>query len=168
MLMKKACCYCLNEEKNKINKKFIEDNASIRKFESNLHQKNCNKINYNYKKKFIIKNKSIFMPLKYSINILLIIILKYFFLSLCISKIIIQRKLELISEIRLVLKGNGSQQILYYNYHGNFDNILVNGNEGKKNEKNVNNLINEINNITIIFNNNVTSCIKMFYDLKIF
>ena len=101
------------------------------------------------------------------------------FISLCYLFIylineVTLRKLNLVSEITIVIKGNGTQQILS-NYGGRYNyeykeyelpnQILVNGILQNYIEKYVYNLTYEINKITMKWNNQITNCNSMFEGL---
>jgi len=83
------------------------------------------------------------------------------------------KKLNLDSEITIVIKGNGTQQILsnsetivysYTNYELP-NKILINGILQNYIEKYVYNLTNQINHITMKWNNQITNCNGMFQQL---
>jgi len=99
------------------------------------------------------------------IRVLEFISLCYLFINL-INEITL-RKLNLVSEITIIIKGNGTQQILSNN--GGVNNyeykefelpnqILVNGILQNYTEKYVYNLTYEINKITMKWNNQITNC----------
>jgi len=101
------------------------------------------------------------------IRVLEFISLCYLFINL-INEITL-RKLNLVSEITIVIKGNGTQQILStYNKKREYklpNQILVNGILQNYTEKYVYNLTYEINNITMKRNNQITNCNNMFEGL---
>jgi len=100
------------------------------------------------------------------------IILYYFFINL-ISEANL-RKLNLDSEITIVIKGNGTQQILTdstltFHEYKEYDlpnQILVNGILQNYTGKYVYNLTHEMNKITMRWNNQITSCNSMFFELS--
>ena len=99
--------------------------------------------------------------------IIFIFILMYF--SSCLSKEIKFKKLILFSEISLTIKGKGEQNILSEEREEKSNickNIIINGNQNNCTEEMIYNLEEEINNITIIWNNEFTSCNKLFYKLS--
>ena len=125
-------------------------------------------------KKFIIIIISIYIMViknKY-INRYITINIASFFSLIILSN---SRKINLVSEITITIKGTGTQQILsnytdYCSYNKvNFktlpDKILVNMIE-QEIGKFVYNLENEYNNITMIWNNELTDCNGMFYRLS--
>ena len=74
-------------------------------------------------------------------------------------------KASIISEINLTIKGNGLQQILNEDYYLEPDNVIVNG-ENRNDCKKSCELTENINNITLIFNDDITTCENMFYGSK--
>ena len=73
------------------------------------------------------------------------------------------------SQVNLVIKGNGDQQILSNNFEipsNNDFHVLVNGISGNGNCKKKCNLVGDKNNINIIFNNPIKSCSNMFLEIK--
>ena len=81
-----------------------------------------------------------------------------------------------LSEINIIVNGNGKQQILssYSGYCGHAsgsfnllpNEILVNGVPQSSNDKYVDNLVNQTNIITMRWNYQVTNCYSMFKDLN--
>ena len=71
-----------------------------------------------------------------------------------------------ISEIHLVIKGNGTQNILNNNFNTEPSEVIVNeiskGNTCKK----ICDLDEDINNVIIIFDKQITSCFYMFNNLQ--
>ena len=71
-----------------------------------------------------------------------------------------------ISEIHLVIKGNGTQNILYNNFNTNPSEVIVNGiSKGNTCQKTCD-LDEDINNVTIKFEEQIISCYHMFYQLE--
>ena len=104
------------------------------------------------------------------IRVLEFIILCYLFINLINEATL--RKLNLVSEITIVIKGNGTQQILSKNIREIYsivyreielpNQILVNGVLQNYTEKYVYNLTYETNKITMKWNNQITDCNSMF------
>ena len=108
--------------------------------------------------------------------ILLIIIIILILFPVCLSKKNELRKLNLISEITITIKGDGIQYILSnetivlndkaYIFGEIPTEILVNGSPINYTGKVVNSLINEDNNITMKWDEQITDCTAMFYGLS--
>ena len=126
---------------NKIS--FKNKNINFKNKRNNLR----NKISSNLKKLY----KKMRLLLIY-----LIILLFY----ICPSKNI---KLNYDSEITITINGTGSQQIIYTIYTPN--KIILNGDLLDNTEIFLNDLTNQINNVTMIWNDQLTSCISMFSSL---
>jgi len=100
------------------------------------------------------------------------IILCYFFINLFSEANL--KKLNLASEITIVIKGNGTQRILSdatftFHRYKEYDlpnQILVNGILQNYTGKYVYNLTHEMNKITMRWNNQITNCNCMFKDLS--
>ena len=95
---------------------------------------------------------------------------KNYFLIFFIFYYIIPAKIRTIlknslSEINLIVRGNGNIDFLYSSYSITPSEVLVNGIKDDSCERTCN-LIEDINNITIRFEEQIESCYKMFYELK--
>ena len=73
-------------------------------------------------------------------------------------------KAVLSSEIYLVVQGSGTKSLLYQNFYTEPTEVYVNGNK-RDNCKKTCELTDDLNNITLIFNQEINSCKKMFYGL---
>jgi len=69
------------------------------------------------------------------------------------------------SIIHLVIKGSGNQKLLYSYFYTNPSEVLVNGVKHDSCKKTCN-LQEDINNVTLIFQNKITSCQNMFRELS--
>ena len=127
--------------------------------------KSHNKINNKNKGNTFIKKIFWKLLFKYKTNFYLLLIIFFVinFIPLYLSKKI--RKLNLLNEISLSIKGTGNQSILEKDFKTKPDEIYING----KSQDYINifyNLEEEINNITMIWNNQLTSCYEMFKNLS--
>ena len=68
------------------------------------------------------------------------------------------------SEIKLVIKGSGYSQFLSDDFNTEPDEVIINGEINDSCKKNCI-FDNDLNNVTIKFNNQITSCENMFYGL---
>ena len=122
-------------------------------------------------KRFNYLNKNIFLKLFFIYiskisNILLIYFFLIFFPS-CLSKDLILKKLNSLSEISLKVSGEGDQYVLNENFLRNPDQILINGISQDSTGTNIAyNLPSGINIIKLIWNLDLTSCSSMFKDLE--
>jgi len=97
-------------------------------------------------------------------NIFFLIFLKLILVNLVNIKNI--RNLNnYVSEIHLIIQGNGTQNILNSNYEFDPSEVLVNGVKDDTCKK-ICNLTEDINNITLKFENPIKSCENMFRNLK--
>ena len=111
----------------------------------------------------IIKRKTIFK--EYYLFRTLSFLLKIFLVNLISIKN--ARNLNnYISEIHLVIKGNGTQNILSNEFNTNPSEVIVNGiSKGNTCQKTCD-LDEYINNVTIKFEEQIESCEHMFYGLQ--
>ena len=115
--------------------------------------------------KFKKSNNKIYINYKlFSINILEIINKIIFLIILSNEKFL--NKLNLDSEISMIINGTGIQSILYFDYNYVPDKILINGIYQNYTDKYVKDLSKEINNITMIWTYQLTTCNSMFYTLR--
>ena len=111
----------------------------------------------------IIKRKKIFN--EYYLFRVLTLLLKIFLVNLISIKN--ERNLNnYISEIHLVIKGNGKQNILSNEFNTNPSEVIVNGISKGNTCKKTCDLDEDINNVTIKFEEQIISCYHMFYGLQ--
>ena len=106
-------------------------------------------------------NKDIF-----KINIIYIFIILFTNIYLSNEKIPFFKKLNYDSQITMKIKGTGDQFVIYEWANIKPDQILVNGELQSEAEKKVYGLVEEKNNITLVWNNPLTDCYKMFFGLS--
>ena len=137
----------LNNETKVIKNKNIKNRIKINNFILNYLRR---KIKFNFKTLY-----------KININRFLLIYLIFLFFNLCTSKKI---NLYFDSEIKIILNGTGDHRILYSfaNIKYTPDKIILNGELLNNTETILYDLANEINNVTMIWNNQLTSCYSMF------
>ena len=144
----------------KKNKKKINNNI-ILKIINNKNRTNIKKCKY--------LNKSNFLNiyLLYIYNIINFLIVNFFllFFPSCLTNNLDIIRLNSLSEISLTINGIGNQSILSNDFTTIPNQIFVNGILQNTTGKIVYNLQNNINNITIIWNDQLTSCSSMFYNL---
>ena len=88
-----------------------------------------------------------------------------FFYIFIISYISLNLKVLSINVIRLIIQGQGEQSILNSNFYIDPIEVYVNNTIQESCQK-VCNLPNEYNDIKLIFDDNINSCIEMFYGLN--
>ena len=153
-----------NYEKDKfiiLNKKKIKD----KKFKNN----NIPKITLFKNKKFLYNSK-LYKLKAFKNNTFLLIIFKlimitFFYSPILAIKEIILRKLNYISEITLIIKGNGTQRIFSNDFKNLPSEIYVNGINQTKFDYKVYGLSNTINNITLIWDYQFKDCSNMFFNI---
>ena len=134
-------------------------NKTILHFSIYFNNLNAGKSKYNNK---LVNNN-------HSKILLLIIFIFYFFKPVATKKYLFFEKLDLASEISLIINGRGNQYILNNNteeaYIQKPSKIIVNGIAQNYKDYIVYNLTKEQNSITIIFDKELTNCNSMFLNL---
>ena len=121
-----------------------------------MDNKNINKI-------IFIKRKAIYNQY-YLFLIIIAYLLKISLVNLTIIKTL--RNLNnYISEIYLVIKGKGNQQILYNKFYTEPSEVIVNGISKDISCRKKCELNKDINDVILIFDNIIKSCYQMFYNL---
>ena len=86
-------------------------------------------------------------------------------LIMCQTEKIVRKSNVYISEINLIIKGNGNQKLTYESFYPYPSQVLVNG-EIKSGCSRTCNLNGDTSNVTLKFTNQVTNCNNMFLNLK--
>ena len=96
----------------------------------------------------------------------LILFLLILFFPICSSeRLTYKRKLNQVSQVVLIISGNGEQSILSQNFNTLPSEIFINGEKMNSVSKSYT-LSESENNITMIWDNSLQDCTKMFYNLK--